>query len=159
MGNLIKNGRTDDKQGVVIKLRNMRLSQRSAHRHRSSAISAFTILLLCFGIIYWLFHVLTTISLAACAYGLAWLAGWDSFSAPFPRRPENASLDGIGVDRFAEIFRDPQSPLRAELYQLQTCHQDFIRAQEQYQEDLRAWDDYWDGFNDWYAATRWRYRE
>ncbi len=68
-----------------------------------------------------------------------------------PRRNGNINL------RLDEIFKDKRSPLHSEYARMEKCYADYRSAVRQYEEDIKVWDDYWEGFNAWYAFNRWRY--
>lgn len=46
-------------------------------------VSAFTVFLLIFGLIFWVFHLITLVPHTECQYAAQWIAGWFNFASPF----------------------------------------------------------------------------
>lgn len=76
---------------------------------------------------------------------------------PFARLPEHPRRNNEFNLRMPEIFDDKHSPTRPDEFRMWNCFWDYRRAELQYTQDLKIWDEYWDGFDDWYALNSWRY--
>ena len=62
----------------------LKLSRARFRKNRLSfpAISSFTVFLLGFGLVYWIWHMFTLVASIECAYALNWLEGWFGGRAP-----------------------------------------------------------------------------
>ena len=84
---------------------------------------------------------------------------YDYPSPPFAHFPEPPRWSRE-IDRpLTEIFRDEHSPLYSEMKEVRACYANYKRAEIQYERDRETWEEYWKGFDDWYALNRWRYGE
>jgi hypothetical protein len=89
------------------------------------------------------------------------IEGWkyDYPPPPFARAPEHPRWNEKLNLRLDEIFDKKRSSIWPDEIRMWNCFWDYRRGELQYTQDLKIWDEYWDGFDDWYALNSWRYGE
>ncbi len=65
------------------RVRNWIARRRRSRLNPAFAVSSFTLFLLGFGFVYWLWHMFSMVPTVECQYAIVWLSGWFDFRAPF----------------------------------------------------------------------------
>lgn len=78
---------------------------------------------------------------------------------PFASTPEPPWRHEPVNRRLPEIFEGKSSPTWKEYQRMFACYADYHSAVADYERDMKIWEEYWEGFGDWYVLNRWRYDE
>ncbi|MEO1137369.1 MAG: hypothetical protein AAFW68_12315, partial [Pseudomonadota bacterium] len=84
---------------------------------------------------------------------------YDYPEPPFSKWPEPPRWDRTINKPLNEIFTSAKAPLYKEYLNLQACNTNYQNAEQQYARDIKIWNEYWKGFEEWHALNRWRYGE
>lgn len=84
---------------------------------------------------------------------------YDYPKPPFSEAPEYPARNRKINRRLTEIFQSKNSPQGVEFLEIRQCVHNYHNAVAQFEKDILKWEEYWEGFDDWYALNRWRYNE